>query len=251
MPCALGRLIVCVAALATFSNGQQQPGFISTVAGGGPRGGLPALSTNLPSPSATAISPVDGLTYVSSGVGAVYRLNANGTLDVVAGIPGSSGSSPDGILAVNAKLSGPFALAFDAAGNLYIAEYYGHRVRKVSVTTGILTTVAGSGAPGYSGDSGPATSATLDYPDGIAFDRAGNLYIADSGNYAIRKVTAASGLISTIAGNGVSGYSGDGGPARQAGFGSVDGLAVDSLGNVYVSDAAAFRVRKITAATGL
>ena len=114
--------------------------------------------------------------------------------------------------AAGAQLNYPWAVAVDSAGNLYIADTYNQCIRKVS--NGVITTVAGNGTPGYGGDNGPATSAQLYDPFGVAVDSAGNLYIADTGNASIRKVE--SGVIATVAGNGTAGYTGDGGPAASA-----------------------------------
>jgi uncharacterized protein (TIGR03437 family) len=122
----------------------------------------------------------------------------------------------------------------DGTGNIFIADSINARIRKVS-PTGIITTVAGNGTQGYAGDGGQATSAQLQYPGGIAFDSAGNLYIADLGNNRIRKI-ASNGIISTIAGNGLQGYSGDGGLATNAELNRPNSLSVDSAGNVFVAD---------------
>ena len=120
----------------------------------------------------------------------------------------------------------------DSAGNLYIADTGNNRIRKVS--NGVITTVAGNGTAGFSGDNGPATSAQLYDPAGVAVDSAGNLYIADTGNNRIRKVS--NGVITTVAGNGTAGFSGDGGPATSAQLNDPQGVAVDSAGNLYIAD---------------
>jgi len=177
-------------------------------------------------------------------------LPAPGNIDTVAGY-GTVGTSGDNGLASAADLNGPYAVAVDSAGNLYIADTFNHRIRKVTASTGIITTVAGTGVPGYSGDGGAATNAELWVPTGIAVDSAGNLYIADDGNNVIRKVTAATGYISTVAGNGDEGESGDGGPATSAGMNSPYDVAVDTSGNIYISDTNNYRVRKVSAATGI
>jgi uncharacterized protein (TIGR03437 family) len=134
----------------------------------------------------------------------------------------------------------PAGLAVDSANNLYIADSYNNRIRKV--TNGVITTVAGSGTQGFSGDNGPATSAQLNDPAGIAVDSAGSLYIADFANNCIRKVT--NGVITTVAGNGTRGFSGDGGPATSAELNLPAGVAVDSAGNLYIADSA--RIRKVS-----
>jgi uncharacterized alkaline shock family protein YloU len=115
-------------------------------------------------------------------------------------------------------------------GNIYIADWYNHRIRKVTVSTGIISTIAGTGTVSYSGDNGAATSATLSYPFGVGLDTAGNVYIADSANHRIRKVTISTGIITTIAGTGTTSYSGDNGPATSATLYRPYGVAVDSAG---------------------
>jgi len=151
----------------------------------------------------------------------------------------------DGISALYAALAYPQGLAIDPAGNLYIADGNHNRVRKVS-TGGLITTVAGSdGVLEYSGDGGPATSATLNFPTGVAVDSSGNVYIADYDNSVVRKVNAA-GIISTYAGNGLPGYSGDNGPAIAARLDQPRALAFDASGNLYIADYGEGRIRKVT-----
>jgi sugar lactone lactonase YvrE len=155
---------------------------------------------------------------------------------------GTPGYSGDGGPATSAEVNDPFAVAADAAGNLYIADYGNNRIRKVS--GGVITTVAGNGTQGYSGDNGAATSAELNYPIGVAVDSAGNLYIADAFNQCIRKVSK--GVITTVAGNGTPGYSGDNGPAASAELAYPFGVAVDSAGNLYIADNGNNRIRKVS-----
>ena len=154
------------------------------------------------------------------------------------------GYSGDGY-ATAAQLNNPNGIAVDASGNIYVADYFNNRIRKVSLT-GIITTIAGTGGAGYSGDGGPATGAQLNNPVGLAFDGGGNLYVADANNDRIRKISAA-GIISTIAGNGSSGYGGDGGPATVAQLHWPSAVALDGSGNIYVADFSNNRVRKINA----
>ena len=170
----------------------------------------------------------------------VLRLAPDGTLSTIAGT-GSVGESGDGGPATIAQLNNPVDVAVDGAGNLYIAEIYPGRVRKVA-TNGTITTIAGNGTPGYSGDGGSAINAQVANDLGIAADAAGNVYIADFENNRVRKVTT-DGIITTIAGGGCrlspndcTGYLGDGGPATSAQLSGPARLAVDSDGNVYVSD---------------
>jgi sugar lactone lactonase YvrE len=136
----------------------------------------------------------------------------------------------------------PLGVAVDSAGNLYIADRANNRIRKVS--NGVIATVAGNGTLGFSGDNGPATSAQLNFPTGVAVDSAGSLYIADSINNRIRKVS--NGLITTVAGNGTSGFSGDNGPATSAQLSQPPGVAVDFVGNLYIADYFNNRIRKIS-----
>jgi uncharacterized protein (TIGR03437 family) len=214
---------------------------INTAAGGG----LP------PTPMAAksaAVRPLwtatdsDGSAYFTSGFG-VFKVDAAGTLTRVAGSPGGAGSLGDGGSATSADLNDPEGIAVDSSGNLYIAEWGANRIRKVT-PAGTITTVAGSGVAGYSGDGGPAVAAMLKGPSGIALDSAGNLYIVDYGNNAVRKVTPG-GTISTVAGSGKSGYSGDNGPATSATLNSPNGIAVDSSNDIYIADSDNAVVRKV------
>lgn len=154
---------------------------------------------------------------------------------------GSAGYSGDGGSASIAQLNGPSAIVFDKTGNMYIADSTNHRVRKVDVN-GVITTIAGTGTDGYSGDGGPAVTAQLRCPKALALDSNGDLFIADLLSYCIRKVDAR-GKISTVAGTGYSGYSGDNGAAICAQFTGIFGLTFDSKDNLYVADF--MRIRKV------
>lgn len=222
-------------------------GVITTVAGGtvsgGIVGGLEVGASRAENIDATkaALSPL-GLAVDAKGTlyvgeeGRVRRV-AGGVITTVAG----GGQSPlDNVPATSARIGSPVALAVDSAGDLYIADMFSHRIRKVS--QGKITTVAGNGPPGFNGDNGPATSAKLSYPTGIAVDAAGDLYIADSFNMRVRKVV--NGVITTIAGNGQPGFSGDGGPATGSSI-VPHSLALDSAGNVYITDSITGYVRKL------
>lgn len=151
------------------------------------------------------------------------------------------------VQATAAALAAPAQIAYDTAGNLYIADLNDNVIRKVDLA-GIITTVAGTGEQGFSGDSGPATSAQLDSPAGVAVDAAGTIYIADTHNQRIRKVDLA-GIITTVAGTGTAGFSGDNGPAASATLSNPSALAVDSSGNIYIADTDNHRIRKITGTT--
>jgi sugar lactone lactonase YvrE len=159
---------------------------------------------------------------------------------------GSLGYSGDNGAATAAKLANPSAVAYDANGNLYLADAHNHVVRELS-TGGTITTVAGNGSEGYGGDGGAATAAYLDTPTGIAVDASGNLYIADSHNHRVRKVSA--GSITTVAGTGAPGFAGDGGVATAAQLWLPTAVAVDASGNLYIADTNNQRIRKITGTT--
>ena len=229
-------------------------GDIVTVAGTGTTGysgdGGPATSATLSEPSGVAVD-ASGNLFIADTYN--YRIRevvkATGNIITIAG-NGSTTDSGDGGPATSAGISGPWGVAVDASGNVYIADYSGQRIREVVKATGNIITVAGNGTGGYSGDGGPATSAELSGPDGVAVDAAGNLFIADSNNQRIREVVKATGIIITFAGTGAAGYSGDNGPATAAMLHSPTGVAVDASGNVYIADAQNNRVREVVAATG-
>ncbi|HEX4007358.1 MAG TPA: FG-GAP-like repeat-containing protein [Acidobacteriaceae bacterium] len=199
--------------------------------------------------SAAAVAPGYSLSPTAS---AEYLISSSPTrmIYTVAGTEAEAGFGGDGGPATRALLNSPTKAILDSKGNLYIADSRNNVIRKVAAGTGIITTIAGTGAPGYSGDQGPATSATLDGPWALAFDNSGNLYIVDSYNSVVRRIAAQSGIITTVAGNGTPGESGDNGPATQAQMSNPDGLAVDSAGNLYISDLGGGRIRKVAAVTG-
>ena len=214
-------------------------GVIATVAGGGASLGDngPATSAQLALPYGIAVDSGGNL-YVADWGNNRIRKVSNGVIATVAG-NGTRGFSGDNGLATAAQLANPQGIAVDSAGNLYIADFGNASIRKVS--NGIITTVAGNGTPGFSGDNGPATSAQLYLPYGVAVDSAGNLYIGDSGNNRIRKVS--NGVIATVAGNGTFGFSGDNGPANSAQLANPYGVAIDSAGNLYIGDSGNSRIR--------
>jgi hypothetical protein len=201
------RFAGCLAALAIAAAPLSGQGIISTVAGGngctGTGEGGPAVGTCLSALGLLAIDRQGNLYFWMGGIPSIQKVNmTTGIISTVAG--GAYGYSGDGGPATSAALGAvqPYnGLAIDPAGNLYISDDYNHAIRMVNAATGIITTIAGNGTPGYLGDGGPATKAHLWYPAGICFDSAGNLYIADEFNYRVRKVNTA-GIISTVAGNG-------------------------------------------------
>ena len=224
-------------------------GTITTLAGTGVAGysgdGGPAVSAQLNQPRGVA-TDTSGAVYISdSGNSRIRIVAADGMIATVAG-SGTAGYSGDGGPAAQAQLRGPSGMAVDSRGNFYLADSGNNVIRKVSAT-GTITTVAGNGTFGYAGDGGPATAAELSLPSAIAVDSVGSLYIADSNNSVVRKVDT-NGTITTVAGNGVSGYSGDGGSATSAQFSSPLGVAVDSAGDLYIADAGNNRIRMVNPA---
>ncbi|MFE5244143.1 MULTISPECIES: NHL domain-containing protein [unclassified Streptomyces] len=220
-------------------------GKISTVAGTGAgyRGdGGPAVSALLNCPREVAVDAA-GSVYVTDAANHRVRvITPDGKIDTVAGT-GTAGFSGDGGPAAKAQLNYPLGVAVDSSGALYISDHSNNRVRKIG-TDGKISTVAGNGAAGFKGDDGPAASAQLNRPYALAVDDADILYITDGNNHRVRKV-AADGTISTVAGKGTAGFSGDGGPATSAQLNLPLGVVVDSTGTLYISDYNNHRVRKV------
>ena len=170
---------------------------------------------------------------------------------------GVAGYNGDRELATSARFNQTYGIAVDASGNIYVVDVYYHVIRMITKSTGIITTIAGTGTSGYSGDGGPARLATLYYPGGIALDASGNIYVADTGNNVIRKITKSTGIISTVAGTGRHDmygngyYTGDGGLATNGTFNAPLGITLDTSGNIYVTDFGNCVIRKITNSTGI
>lgn len=164
---------------------------------------------------------------------------------------GEKGFGGDGGSAAQALLNGPFDICFDSAGNCYFSDTFNNRIRRVDVATGVITTVAGNGEKGFSGDGGPATNAALNEPYGVVVDRRGNLYVADRLNRRVRRIDAGSGVITTLAGTGEAAYGGDGGPAARAGLAEPNGLAFSpDEALLYITDVADNRVRVVDLGAG-
>jgi sugar lactone lactonase YvrE len=222
----------------------------TSVAGFSGDGG-PATSASLSGSSGAAVDSHGNLFIADTWNDRIRRVDAaTGIITTVAG-DGSWGFSGDGGPATSAGLYLIEGVAVDASGNLFIADNQNARIRRVDAVTGIITTVAGNGTWGYSGDGGLATSASLNLPMGVAVDVRGNLLIADEGNSRVRRVDAVTGIITTVAGDGNWGYSGDGGLATSASLAWPLGVAVDALGNLFIADSSNNRIRRVDATTGI
>jgi trimeric autotransporter adhesin len=205
--------------------------------------GLPALQVNLWAPRDVCVDRSGAVFIVDTNNNRVLRAAANGATTQTAAGNGSAGDFGDGGAAPLAQLNQPGACALDTAGNLYLADTLSHRIRKVT-PAGVISTVAGTGIAGFSGDGGPATAAQLNAPAGVAVEDDGNLFISDTNNQRVRQVTP-DGTIQTIAGQGTAGFSGDGGDAPSAQLSTPAGLALDGAGDVYIADSGNHRVRRL------
>jgi large repetitive protein len=245
-------------------------GIISTIAGNGDPaytgdGGLAANAT-VSSPESVALDGAGNLYIADSANNVIRMINAaTGVITTVAGnfngtvCSGASDPVGDGCAATKATLNQPEGVTLDGNGNLYIADTYNNRIREVNAATGVIATIAGSGAGGYNGDNMPAGTAELNLPYAVAFDAAGNMYIPDSANHRIRKVLAVSGVIT--AGSNITTFAGTGQPgltactatpvaANSAIVWAPSGVAVDAAGNVYIAETQNAAIRKVSAATG-
>jgi sugar lactone lactonase YvrE len=227
-------------------------GLISTVVGtgvcgsGGDEGS--ALAAQIGVPSALAVDSAGNLYLTDNN--RVRAVDArSGSIGTLAGT-GTAGFSGDSGPAAAATLSAPSSIAVDAHFNVFIADTANQRVRRVDGQSGVIATVAGNGTAGSGGDNGPATAAALNTPGSLAVDASGNLLIADTGNGLIRRVSASSSVLSTIAGGGGTSFSGDSGTAATAQFAGLRGIAIDSARNLYLADTGNCRVRRINASTG-
>ncbi|MBA4130683.1 MAG: hypothetical protein C0519_04585 [Hyphomicrobium sp.] len=207
-------------------------------------------------PEGAAVDSSNNLFFsITSGSARIRRKDAvTGTVTTVVG--STSGFTGDGGPATAARLSRPHGVAIDTAGNLFISDFNNHRIRRVDGATGIITTVAGSGATGtgmggFSGDGGPATSARLNAPEDVRLDSSGNIFIADSLNHRVRRVDAVTGIITTVAGTGTAGFSGNGGPATSAQLNEPVRMVIDSSGNLFITDKMNMRIRRVDGATGI
>lgn len=219
-------------------------GIMSTVTGNGTAAftgdGGQASSASINTPVGVTID-AQGILYIADwGNNRIRKIDKTGVITTVAG-NGTAGSAGDGGLAINASLNSPRIPVFDSKGNLYIPEWAGQRIRKVN-TSGIISTIAGNGTAGFTGDGGLALNATLNNPDGAICDLQDNLFIADRTNHRIRKIDK-NGIITTVAGNGTAGSSGDGGLATNGNVNMPRGLNLDSQGNILISDNMNHKIR--------
>jgi hypothetical protein len=232
-----------------------QSNIINTIAGNGTSGfsgdGGTATSAELFFPYGICVDKSGNVYIAEWGNHRIREVSAStGNITTIAGT-GNAGYSGDGGLATNAELWGPYDLKVDVSGNIFYADANEARIRRIDNATGNITTIAGNGTSGFAGDGAAATSAEINYPTGLVLDALGNIYIADQNNNRIRKITISSGIITTIAGTGIAGFSGDGAAATSAELSAPQRLALDNLGNIYIVDNGNSRVRKITISTGI
>jgi hypothetical protein len=228
---------------------------ISTEAGNGTVGfsgdGGDPNAAQLTNPYGVAVDSAGNIYIADTNNNRIRKITVStGIITTVAGTGGAGGPGGDGGQAISAQLDNPYGVSLDSAGNIYIADAANNRIRKVTVSTGIITTVAGNGTTGSGGDGGQAISAQLDYPSGVSVDSAGNIYISDLSNHRIRKVTVSTGIITTVAGNGTTGSGGDGGAATSAQLNSPFGVSVSSAGNIFIADTGNHCTRMVPVANG-
>jgi sugar lactone lactonase YvrE len=215
-----------------------------------PGDGGPATAAALAQPTGIAIDGANNLLIIDTFNNAIRKVDTSkGIISTVAGNI-QYVVVTDGGLAIEPTFTQPHGITVDTAGNVFIADTFNNVVRKIDAASGNVSTIAGNGTAGFSGDGGPATAASLNQPYAVAIDGAGNLFIADTVNNVVRKIDAMTGNISTVAGNGSFGLSGDGGPATAASFNLPYGLAIDKAGNLFIADTFNNNIRKVDAMTG-
>ena len=247
------KLFFIVFFALSISNAQSQ--IITTFAGNGSSGfsgdnGL-ATAAKIGFPGRIAIDDTANVYFADTYNNRIRKISAaTGIITTVAGT-GTAGYNGDGALATASQLNYPFGVAVDHSGNIYIADTYNNRIRKISATTKLISTVAGTTSSGYNGDNISAITAQLNQPNSVCLDNAGNIYFTDQSNNRVRKVTISTGNISTVAGSGTSGYMGDNGTAIYAQLNSPSGIALDANNNIYIADLNNHRIRKVTVSTGV
>ncbi len=226
-------------------------GIITTVAGNGSKGyggdNGPATSASLYNAVRVAVDPSGNVVIADQSNHRIRRVTPTGIITTIAGngagTPAAGAFSGDGGPATAASLNNPTALAITPAGVIYFADQFNQRIRKID-TTGTITTIAGNGTAGFGGDGGPAVAGTLNYPGGMTLDAAGNIYVNDDLNFRTRRIVPG-GNITTVAGSGVEGFSGDGGPAISAALSGNFGATIDTTGNLYIADSTNNRIREV------
>jgi uncharacterized protein (TIGR03437 family) len=227
-------------------------GTITTIAGNGSKGfsgdGGPAIAASLYNAVRVAVDPAGNVVIADQSNHRIRRITPDGIISTIAGngagTPATGAFSGDGGQATSASLNNPTAIAITPAGIIYVADQFNQRIRRIA-TDGTITTIAGNGAAGFSGDGGPAAAASLNYPGGLTLDASGNIYFNDDLNFRTRRIAAGDGSISTVAGNGLQGFSGDNGPATSASLNGNFGAAVDAAGNLYIADSTNNRIREV------
>jgi sugar lactone lactonase YvrE len=213
--------------------------------------GISADFAEIDQPSAITIDGAGNIIFADTGNNAIREINAvTGKISTIAGTLGSAGYNGDGHAATSASLSSPQGLALDASGNLYVADTGNNCIRVISSSSQTISTVAGNGIEGFSGDGAAAVSAQFDQPWGVTVTASGDLYVADFGNNRIRKIDRATGVVTTVAGNGSSSYTGDGGTATAATLNGPAGVVTDPAGNFYIADSENNAIRKVNGTTG-
>jgi trimeric autotransporter adhesin len=235
-----------VAASLLVSSGTHAQ-IINTIAGSGASGfsgdGGPATAAMLQNPLSGKFDAAGNLYFADYNNHRIRKIDASGVITTIAGT-GVSSFSGDGGAATAATLSNPVGLAIDASGNIYVSDRNNNRIRMIS-SAGVISTVAGTGTASYTGDGGAATAATLYYPGGINTDASGNVYFADESNNVVRKITVTTGVISTVAGTGTAGFSGDLGAATAAKLNHPKDVVIKSTGEIYIADYDNNRIRRI------
>jgi sugar lactone lactonase YvrE len=242
-----GNLLVAEIALGTVRKVDRATGLIRVVAGGGTQAGDggPATSARLASPWSLAADRSGNLFIAERDGFRVRKVDASGVITTAAGT-GTEGYDGDGGPAALAKIGPPRGVALDPSGNLYVSTEDG-RIRRVDSGSGRISTFAGGGSS--VGDGGPATQARLEFPAGLSIDATGNVFVAETGSQRIRRIDAATRVVTTVAGTEIIGFYGDGGPAVEAGLTYPEGVTVDAEGNLYVADTYANRIRAVPACT--
>ncbi|WP_353061998.1 Ig-like domain repeat protein [Tunturibacter psychrotolerans] len=226
-------------------------GVITTIAGstsGFSGDGASALSAQLSLPTALALDSSGNLYIADTGNHRIRKLNLATAITTIAG-NGTQGYSGDLGAATSAAIDSPTGIALDASSNLYLADTHNHRVREINANTGVITTIAGTGSPGFSGDTTAATAANLALPHGLTSDSAGNLYLADTANHRIRRIDATTGIITTVVGDGTQTFAGDNGPPTAASLDSPTATTLSPASNLTLSDTGNQRIRQVVTQT--